>query len=534
MAVTQYVGARYVPLFADPIEWDSQYAYEPLTIVLHEGNSYTSRQYVPKGIDISNDKFWTETGNYNAQVEQYRQEVLAFDGRITNAQSIADKAYELVKAFDGKKIVVYGDSTAALQPSYMNMFAERMNMEIDNRAISGTAVTPATYKNPTDNSLYALLRAASKSDFSDVDYVFLCYSTNDWQGGAKLFDCGDETHQPSFERALSIAIERLLAFNDKMRIIFVAPVFAHRQFMSSDPNINNAGYLLDDYGYVAEHVMYNYGMGYCSLNSLGVNESNYRDWMVDDSGGIFVHYTTELKNNVVDYLIHSFPWKSKPNEYENGNALPMIHTINAIDTSIYTPYDTNINNDTIVGINAGQKIFTNACNLKDGLRLNGWALNGAAHIKIYPEKNPEKFVVISQHEFGRYSVPLPKMDDVQRLVIENIGDINIRISHVTVTSKLGNTGNSHILDVTPADKVIIGGYVEGEVVYLTLIIGDSAGMAVDQVLATMDVDFGPEKNHVNEYINIINNTITLAKVPTSAIVTSVCLPMYNVGRLHRA
>ena len=75
MAVTQYVGARYVPLFADPIEWDSQYAYEPLTIVLHEGNSYTSRQYVPKGVDISNDAFWAETGNYNAQVEQYREEV---------------------------------------------------------------------------------------------------------------------------------------------------------------------------------------------------------------------------------------------------------------------------------------------------------------------------------------------------------------------------------------------------------------------------------------------------------------------------
>ena len=75
MAVTQYVGARYQPVFADPAEWDSQYSYEPLTIVLHEGNSYTSRQYVPKGVDISNDAFWAKTGNYNAQVEQYRQEV---------------------------------------------------------------------------------------------------------------------------------------------------------------------------------------------------------------------------------------------------------------------------------------------------------------------------------------------------------------------------------------------------------------------------------------------------------------------------
>lgn len=73
--VTQYVGARYVPLFADPIEWDNTRAYEPLTIVLYQGNSYTTRQYTPVGIEITNEAFWAETGNYNAQVEQYRQEV---------------------------------------------------------------------------------------------------------------------------------------------------------------------------------------------------------------------------------------------------------------------------------------------------------------------------------------------------------------------------------------------------------------------------------------------------------------------------
>lgn len=88
--VTQYVGARYVPLFANPIEWDSAHAYEPLTIVLHQGNSYTSRQSVPTGIDISNETFWAMTGNYNAQIEQYRAEVQAFDRRInTNAAAIA-------------------------------------------------------------------------------------------------------------------------------------------------------------------------------------------------------------------------------------------------------------------------------------------------------------------------------------------------------------------------------------------------------------------------------------------------------------
>lgn len=83
MSVTQYIGARYVPLFADPLTWDITKAYEALTIVYYQGNSFTSRQAVPAGIDITNTDYWALTGNYNAQVEQYRAEVQAYDGRIT-------------------------------------------------------------------------------------------------------------------------------------------------------------------------------------------------------------------------------------------------------------------------------------------------------------------------------------------------------------------------------------------------------------------------------------------------------------------
>lgn len=102
--VTQYIGARYVPLFANPIEWDGTRAYEPLTIVLYKGNSYTTRQYTPAGIEINDDAFWAETGNYNAQIEQYRNEVRAFDARITAAQSAADAAN--AKAADAADAVV--------------------------------------------------------------------------------------------------------------------------------------------------------------------------------------------------------------------------------------------------------------------------------------------------------------------------------------------------------------------------------------------------------------------------------------------
>lgn len=82
MAVREYVGARYVPLFADPLQWSNTRTYEPLTIVVNQGNSYTSRQFVPTGIAISNEDFWALTGNYNAQVEQYRQEVAGLESNV--------------------------------------------------------------------------------------------------------------------------------------------------------------------------------------------------------------------------------------------------------------------------------------------------------------------------------------------------------------------------------------------------------------------------------------------------------------------
>lgn len=82
----QYIGARYVPIFGrageDTVEWDDGAPYEPLTVVMHLGVSYVSRRYVPQGIQITDTDYWVETYRFNAQVEQYRQEVLTFQGQI--------------------------------------------------------------------------------------------------------------------------------------------------------------------------------------------------------------------------------------------------------------------------------------------------------------------------------------------------------------------------------------------------------------------------------------------------------------------
>lgn len=76
----QYKGMRYVPIFDG--DWDSTKDYDPLVIVSYQGNSYTSRTFVPAGTDISNETYWALTGNYNAQVEAYRQEVATLSDTV--------------------------------------------------------------------------------------------------------------------------------------------------------------------------------------------------------------------------------------------------------------------------------------------------------------------------------------------------------------------------------------------------------------------------------------------------------------------
>lgn len=84
MAERQYIGARYVPVFADPIEWDKSRAYEALTIVTYLASSYTSKLPVPPGTEITNTKYWALTASYNSQFEEYRREVEEYREQVTD------------------------------------------------------------------------------------------------------------------------------------------------------------------------------------------------------------------------------------------------------------------------------------------------------------------------------------------------------------------------------------------------------------------------------------------------------------------
>lgn len=90
MAVRQYVGARYVPKFfngeSGSTEWVNGLSYEPLTVVTYLGNSFTSKKPVPPEIGAPNENqdYWANTGNYNAQVEIYREETEKVKNDLNN------------------------------------------------------------------------------------------------------------------------------------------------------------------------------------------------------------------------------------------------------------------------------------------------------------------------------------------------------------------------------------------------------------------------------------------------------------------
>lgn len=74
MPVTQYIGARYVPIiYQNPDDntnnWKQGVPYEPLTIVSYAGGSYTSKSAVPAGAanPVDAPEYWVSIGLYSGQ-----------------------------------------------------------------------------------------------------------------------------------------------------------------------------------------------------------------------------------------------------------------------------------------------------------------------------------------------------------------------------------------------------------------------------------------------------------------------------------
>ena len=118
--VKHYVGARYVPKFASPVEWAANTSYEALTIVTFNNASYTSKVQVPPtvGNPADNPQYWALTGNYNAQIEEYRQITAQVQSGLnqeitdrTNADTALQTAIEELDTVTPEMYGAVGDGT---------------------------------------------------------------------------------------------------------------------------------------------------------------------------------------------------------------------------------------------------------------------------------------------------------------------------------------------------------------------------------------------------------------------------------------
>lgn len=123
-----YIGSRYVPKIMGV--WDSSITYEGLSIVMWEGNSFTSTKEVPIGTPLTNENYWASTGNYNAQIELYRRDVKTFKDELT----ILNTSHNNLKIETEKDLLDIEEKTTINKDKISSQTTDinRLSTEIDN------------------------------------------------------------------------------------------------------------------------------------------------------------------------------------------------------------------------------------------------------------------------------------------------------------------------------------------------------------------------------------------------------------------
>lgn len=251
----QYIGARYVPKFFDDgkgsSEWISSLSYEPLTVVTHLGNSFTSKKAVPANTEITDTNYWVATGNYNAQVEEYRQETIrAVNGlatEVANRESADNnilKNIEDAKDVNKTEIVLFGDSWSDYNHDTGNVRIPQVlntctGMGVHNYSYGGTGFMAVKgYMEQIDHFLYD-----NRFDHTKVSCCILIAGLNEYN---------PMTPKETFVTYLQNWVDKLRQYTD-------APIYWFFNYSMvndvRDNGFNRDFYDQQDYfNYVANHV----------------------------------------------------------------------------------------------------------------------------------------------------------------------------------------------------------------------------------------------------------------------------------------
>lgn len=336
-----YIGARYVPIFGG--EWDNTKTYEPLVIVTDQGNSYTSVTFVPAGIDINNTTYWALTGNHNAQVEQYRQEVTQVSERqdTTEAEvnqiqeSIADlpELDDVYTRLKGKTIVVVGDSLTlgseeALGHTWVEQIAERYNCTTYNYGISGSKIcSGGSGSLDTDmiNRVPGIL-----AERPTCDYFILSGGANDKNQNAPLGSTNSDANNQVIGATKNIIKMVRSKYGPSCKILTITT--CHRY-----DDTNELG--LTEYAYVDAVIRASNSLGIPSFNAyndsgislaLAPHKPDYNKWAdVGFTGGgntRAYHYSLAAYN----YLTPIYAAFIANSYAGNSSIMPIYETINGV------------------------------------------------------------------------------------------------------------------------------------------------------------------------------------------------------------
>ena len=184
---SMYIGARYVPIFADPVEWDDEREYEPLTIVTHNGDCYTSKCYVPKGAQLppypeGQTKYWVKTSDYNYQFADLKKTVTDLSRLVEQFQKDNERFTELINGWNAqvqqweKDMAAWGERLDTVE-SNVSTLTDSLNAEIArakaaekaNKAAIYTEVSRATEAEKALDTAYKAADAAIREDFTAAD-----------------------------------------------------------------------------------------------------------------------------------------------------------------------------------------------------------------------------------------------------------------------------------------------------------------------------------------------------------------------------
>lgn len=275
----QYIGARYVPVFANPIEWDNLRSYEGLTIVTYQGTSYTSKKNVPVGIALDNKEYWVATGNYNAQVENYRREVSEIKEELDVVNS-----YLSVEYFKGKNITIIGDSISdntTYPPNWTVHFTDKINKiggSVNNIAVNGSSFASWAQANNIEKI----------PNDSDIYIIFL--GVNDWQGQFPFIE-GDVTNY-NLSSCMSAINNRIAANAD---VFYISPI---KCFM---PTMQTKLGTLNMYRHVMEVKAINFGWRVISGDNAPLLSNKTKQMYMGDD----IHPNSNYAPILAEYIFNA-------------------------------------------------------------------------------------------------------------------------------------------------------------------------------------------------------------------------------------